>query len=148
MGKLEQVMRSEIGRLARKEVRATCVPLARQVRELKRAVSQLSKVVARLEKRSGAAAENRPAAVAKLEAPADEVAKARFSAGLVRKLRKRLGITQGELAALLDVSSTTVAFWEQGRNRPTEASKVGIVALRRLGRRDVKRLLESKAATT
>ena len=146
MGKLEDVMRSEISRLARKEIRAKCVPLAREVRALRRTVRGLSKTVAALEKVGGAAAVAQAAKTAKLQAAPEEVKKARFSAALCRKLRKRLGLTQGQLGALISVSSTTVAFWEQGRNRPTEASKATLVALRKLGRREVKRILQGKAS--
>ncbi|MCX5653301.1 MAG: hypothetical protein NTY65_01415, partial [Planctomycetota bacterium] len=46
MGKMEQTLKSEIVRLAKKQVRATCLPLARDVRRLKRTVSALRKTVA------------------------------------------------------------------------------------------------------
>jgi len=143
MAKMEQVLRSEIGRLARKEIKAALAPLQKEVKQLKRRVARLSKAGAG----GGAAAAAKPAAPPiELTADPDEVARARFSAGLIKKLRKRLGVTQTELATLMDVSPTTVAFWEQGRNRPTDASKVALVALRKLGRRDVKRLLEAKGS--
>jgi DNA-binding transcriptional regulator YiaG len=142
MGKMEQVLRSEIQRLARKEIRAASGPLAKQVRELKREVKKLSKA---LEARSKeAASEKSKAAPPALKADPAEVEKARFSGNLVRKLRKRLGISQAELATLADVSGTTISFWEQGRTRPSDESKAVIVALRKLGRRDVKKLLEAK----
>jgi len=143
MGKMEQVLRSEIGRLARKEIKAALAPLQKEVKQLKRRVARLSKAGAG----GGPAAAAGPAAPPiELKADPEEVAKARFSAGLIKKLRKRLGVTQAELATLMDVSPTTVAFWEQGRNRPTDASKVALVALRKLGRRDIKRLLEAKGS--
>ncbi len=140
MGKLEETIRSEIRRLARKEIRAQCDPLARQVRELKRQVARLAKAG------SAGAAPTAAKAAPPIELTADpgEVAKARSPAGLIKKLRKRLAVTQAELATLIDVSPTTVAFWEQGRNRPVDSSKVALVALRKLGRRDVKRLLRAK----
>ena len=75
-----------------------------------------------------------------------EVGKARLSPGLIKKLRKKLGLTQAQLAALLDASPTTVAFWEQGRTRPKADTKAQIVALRKLGRRDVKQLLAEREA--
>ena len=46
MGKMEQTLKSEITRLAKKEMRATYLPLARDVRRLKRTVSALRKTVA------------------------------------------------------------------------------------------------------
>ena len=140
MGKMEEVLRSEIRRLARKEMRAELASLVKQVRELRRTVAKLGK--------GGAAPTTAPktSPAVKLEAAPADIEKARFSAGLIKKLRKRLGITQVELATIMDVSPTTVAFWEQGRNRPTEASKATLVALRKLGRREVKRILQGKAS--
>jgi hypothetical protein len=41
MGKMEQAFKAEIVRLARRERRATCLPLAREVRQLRRLVSEL-----------------------------------------------------------------------------------------------------------
>jgi hypothetical protein len=43
------------------------------------------------------------------------------------------------------VSGPTVVFWEQGKTRPSDQNLAGIVALRKLGRRDVKRLLAAQA---
>ena len=43
MGKVEQTLKSEITRLAKKQVRANCLPLTRDVRRLKRTVSALRK---------------------------------------------------------------------------------------------------------
>jgi len=43
MGKMEQTLKAEIIRIAKKEVRKTYLPLARDVRRLKRTVSTLRK---------------------------------------------------------------------------------------------------------
>jgi len=50
MGKMEETLKAEITRLAKKRVRATCLPLARDVRRLKRTVSALRKTVTVLAK--------------------------------------------------------------------------------------------------
>lgn len=144
MGKIEAVLRSEIARLAKKEIRTACQPMAREVRRLKRTVREISKAVRSFvgvakEVEARRAAE-RPT---RLQAEPAEVEKARISGGLVKKLRKRLGLSQAELAKLMSVSSAAVAFWEQCRTRPTQEKKAGLVALRKLGRRDVRRLLEA-----
>ncbi|MFP4057373.1 MAG: helix-turn-helix domain-containing protein [Candidatus Brocadiia bacterium] len=146
MGKMEQALRYEISRLARKEIRATCGPLGRDVRELKRTVSKLTRQVEKLQKLRSQITEQQVAEKAKLEAPDEEVRKARFSPGLIKKLRKRLGITQAEMATLIDASPATVAFWEQGRTRPTMDNRAALVALRKLGKRDVARILAEKSA--
>jgi hypothetical protein len=50
MGKLEVTIKSEIVRLAKREMRKTSVPLVRDVRLLKNTVSQLRKTVLALER--------------------------------------------------------------------------------------------------
>jgi DNA-binding transcriptional regulator YiaG len=146
MGKLEQTLRAEISRLSRKEIRAAVEPVRRDVRELRRTVRALSRTVEDLEKELKAARKAQGSSAAPLAAPPAEVSKARLSPGLIKKLRKKLGITQQELAALLDASPSTVAFWEQGRTKPKAETKARIVALRKLGRRDVKQLLAGQEA--
>jgi len=144
MGKIEQAVKSEITRLATKEIRAVCVPLAQEVRELRRQVSRLSKMVAPLVKLRAELRAERMVQEAKLEAAPAEVKAARLSPLLVRKLRKRLGTTQSQLASLVGVSSASVAFWERGRSRPQGKNREALVALRKVGRRDVKRMLAEK----
>jgi len=50
MGKLEGTIKSEIVRLAKREMRKTLVPLGRDARLLKSTVSQLRKTVLALER--------------------------------------------------------------------------------------------------
>jgi len=145
MGRMEQTLKFEIARLARKQVRAVCVPLARDVRQLKRAVSALRKTAATLARLGAEYRAQRVTEQARLEAPPEEVKAARLSALLIKKLRKRLGITQSELAALVGVSAGAVGFWEQGKARPQGRNRRALVALRQLGRREVARILASKA---
>jgi len=146
MGKMEQTLKSEITRLARKEMRATYPPLARDVRRLKRTVSALRKTVAVLVKLRAELQAERTAARARLAAAPEEVKVARLSPLLVKKLRRRLGITQGELATLVGVSGSAVGSWEYGKARPEGHNREALVALRKLGRREVRRILAAKAA--
>jgi DNA-binding transcriptional regulator YiaG len=70
-----------------------------------------------------------------------ELKAARLSAGLIRKLRTRLRLTQATLARLVGVSAAAVVQWERGRSSPAAANRGALIALRRVGRRDVKALL-------
>ena len=137
MGKMEQTLKSEITRLARKQVRATCLPLARDVRQLKRTVSALRKTVAVLARLGAEWQAQRTAERAKLAATPEEVKAARVSPTLIKKLRKRLGITQGDLATLVGVSTSTVGSWEYGKAKPEGRNRKALVALRKLGKREV-----------
>ena len=145
MGKIETAVKSEITRLAKKEIRAVCGPLARDVRELKRTVSSLRKTLASLAKTGKEWTKQTRAQKAELKAPEEEVKAARFSPRLIRSLRKRLGLSQQQLATAVGVSTVSVGLWEQGKTRPTGPNRTALVALRKLGRRDVRKILELKA---
>jgi len=145
MGKMEQTLKSEITRLAKKQVRATCLPLARDVRRLKRTVAALRKTVVVLARLGTELQTERQAQRAKLAAAPEEVKAARISPLLIKKLRARLGITQSELATLVGVSTSAVGSWEYGKAKPEGRNREGLVALRKLGRRDLAGILAAKA---
>jgi transcriptional regulator with XRE-family HTH domain len=65
---------------------------------------------------------------------------------LIRSLRGHLGITQRELAALTGVTIGAVHQWESGKFKPNMKKKAVMVALRKLGRREVRKLLEEKSS--
>jgi len=144
MGKVETVVRAEIVRLARKELRGVLPALSRDVRELKRIVSGLRRSVSALEKLAAEQARRQQADLARLEVPEEELKVARLSPALIRKLRGRLGITQAELAALVGVSTGAVVGWEGGIISPRGSHRAAIIAVRKLGRREVRGLLEQK----
>ena len=148
MGKMEQTLKSEIVRLARKEMRAAYLPLARDVRRLKRTASALRKTVAVLARLGGQWQAERTAQRAQMAAAPEEVKAARLSPGLIKRLRKRLGITQGELATLVGVSTSAVGSWEYGKDKPEGRNREALVALWKLGKREVRGILAAKAADT
>jgi DNA-binding transcriptional regulator YiaG len=145
MGKLEETIRTEIRRLARKELRDSCGPAARDVRVLKRTTRELQRAVKEMQGVLGDLRSVTAAQRTALAAPEEEVKAARMSAGLIAKLRARLGLTQAQLAALLGVTGAAVSFWERGRSRPKGPNLAALVALRKRGRREVKKLLAEKA---
>lgn len=144
MGKLEGIIKSEIVRLAKRETKKISLPLGRDVRTLKGLVSKLRRSVSTLERWVAERQKELQKGKVPLEAPPDEVEKSRFSPRLIRNLRKRLGITQKEMATLAGVTIGAVHQWEQGGFEPREKKKGVLVALRRLGRRAVRKLLEEK----
>jgi DNA-binding transcriptional regulator YiaG len=145
MGKMEQTLKSEITRLARKQMRATYLPLARDVRRLKRTMSALRKTVAVLARLGTQLQAEREAQRAKLAVAPEEVKAARLTPGLIKKLRARLKITQGELATLVGVSMSAVGSWEYGKAKPEGHNREALVALRKLGKREVRGILAAKA---
>jgi DNA-binding transcriptional regulator YiaG len=144
MGKLEASIKSEIVRLAKRELHETFVPLGRDVRLLKSTVSQLRKTVLALERFEAHQQKELKKRKIPLEATPEEVKKSRFSPPLIRSLRKQLGISQKELAILAGVTVGAAHLWESGKFKPKDEKKAVMVALRKLGRRDVRKLLEEK----
>jgi DNA-binding transcriptional regulator YiaG len=146
MGKLEATIKSEITRLATRELRKVSVPLKQDVRLLKNTVLQLRKAVLPLERFAAYQQKELAKREIRLEATPEEVKIARFSPRLFRSLRKHLGITQKELAILAGVTLGAVNSWESGRFRPKQEKKAVIVALRKMGRQGVRKLLEEKGS--
>jgi DNA-binding transcriptional regulator YiaG len=108
-------------------------------------VSVLRKTVAVLARLGAELQAQRTAERSKLAAAPEEVKVARISPGLIKKLRARLGITQGELATLVGVSTSAVGFWEYGKAKPEGRNREALVALRKLGKREVRGILAAKA---
>jgi len=146
MGKIETAFRAEVARLARKEIKSLCGPMGHDVRRLRRTVARLGKAVASLEKAAREWAAEMQAEKAELKAPTPEVESARFSPGLIRKLRTRLGLSQADFGTLVGVSTLSVGLWEHGKTSPRGSNRTALVALRKLGKRDVRKILDQKAA--
>ena len=92
-----------------------------QIRELRREVRGLRAAVQELEGALKALVAAREREMAVPPAAEEDVESARFSPRMLKTLRKRLSLTQQELARLLEVSAVTVAAWESGRSRPRKA---------------------------
>ena len=146
MGKVEGIIKSEIVRLARREMKRNFVPLNRDVRSLKTTISQLRRAVTGLQRFVAQQEKIIRAQREPLEAPPEEVKKARFSPRLMKSLRKHLGVTQREMAILAGVTVGAIYQWEKGIFEPRGEKKRVLVALRKLRRREARKLLEGKKA--
>ena len=145
MGKLEGTIKFEITRLAKKEIRKVSVPLSRDIRLMKSTVSKLRKTVLSLERFMAGRQKDLEKKKVPLEATPEELKKSRFSPRLIKSLRKKLAISQKELAILTGVTIGAVASWESGKFVPKDNKKAMMVALRKLGRLGVRKMLEKKA---
>ena len=144
MAKMESVIKEEIVRLSSREVRKLWVPLRRDVRLLKSTASQIRKSVLELQRFVAQQEKLKPKQEKPLVGSPEEVEKSRFSPRLLQILRKNLGITQKELATLAGVSMGAVQLWEKGKFRPKDDKMAVLVRLRKLGRNEVRKLLEER----
>ena len=139
-----QVLNEEIMRLARKEVRAVFGPLSERVVAQKKAISALKKQIAdvaakldRLEKDLGFEELIDASSVTE-----EEVAQARITPKYITNMRKKLDLSKKQVADLLGVNQNSLYLWESGKAKPRSAAKAKLIALRKMGKREVKALLE------
>jgi DNA-binding transcriptional regulator YiaG len=144
--KIEMAIKDAIQRGARRQIHLVATPLRREVRRLRHTVAGLRTELIAL--RETAAQWKRVAEQTPWSSTvSDETVKAaRLSPRLIQKLRARLGLSQSALAKLAGVSGAAVVQWEQGRATPAGKNRAALVGLRRVGRRQAKRLLASAAA--
>jgi len=141
MTTIANLLKTEITRLARKEVRAETKPLkgasARhrsEIAELKRQLAALQKEIKRLQKPGTRASSRATDAGDDSEQGGTQL---RFSATRLQAQRARLGLSRKEMARLVGVSELSIYNWESGRARPRDAQLKAIAAVRGLGKREV-----------
>lgn len=141
MPNLASLLKSEILRLARKEVRAELESLRKassrhrsEIAELKRRIEPIGRQLGRMEKKASRSSV-RPVS----EEAAPQI---RFSAQRFAKQRQKLGLSASDNGRLIGVSGQSIYHWEAGKSRPRPQQLKAIADLRKLGKREAKRRLE------
>jgi DNA-binding transcriptional regulator YiaG len=145
MAKIEGVLKSEIVRLAKREIRSTFIPLRREVRTMRLKLSGLSRGILSLNRMTKEL--HLEEAKPKLEATPEEVKASRLTPDRIRGLRKKLGISMRELGLLIGVTTWAVLMWEKGKFKPKAEKKAALVALKKFRKREVRKILAEKAET-
>lgn len=134
MPNIASVLKEEIARVARKEVRAETNKLKTastqyrsDIAALKRRLQSLEQQIRNLSKRVAGSAPNRAAV------PTGP--NLRFSAKGFGAQRRRLGLSAADVAMLLGVSAQSVYKWEDGKARPRASQLPAIAKLRSMGKR-------------
>lgn len=142
MPNLATVLKEEIQRLARKEVRSETAVLKRQsaqfrrdIASLKRENDELKRTVAFLKKRE---TKRLPRQTVKVE----EGKQVRFSPKWLRSHREKLGLSAADYALLIDVSPLSVYNWEAGKTQPRRKQVEALAAIRTLGKREALQRLD------
>ncbi|MDD5728223.1 MAG: helix-turn-helix domain-containing protein [Victivallales bacterium] len=143
MPDIKSVLASEIRRLARKEVKVVLKPLQMQISGLKKTIAAQNKKIKTLGKNIPAVTIPKP----ETQSPPAAARQIRISPESIARLRRKLGLTQTQLAVLLDSTNFSVSHWELGKTKPREIYKRKIAALRTMGKRELKRLLAEKGIT-
>lgn len=135
MPNIAAVLKSEISRIARKEVRAETESLKKQSTQYRGQIAALKRQVADLEKSLRRQSKGAKAATG---APEDEESARsglRFRSKGFAAHRRRLGLSAAQAGALLNVSGQTIYHWEAGKAKPRASQLPRIDALRKLSKK-------------
>jgi DNA-binding transcriptional regulator YiaG len=140
LANVASVLKEEIARLARKEIKSEIERLRKastqyrsEIAALKRRVVTLEQQLSRLEKSSQKKTEAKTSP--------EVAAKVRFSANGFKSLRERIGVSATEAGMLLEVTAQTIYSWENGKSKPRESQLGKIAMLRGMGKKEVVSLL-------
>lgn len=141
MANLGSLLKSEITRLARKEVKAQTDQLRQANTTYRREIAELKRQMAALSKQVKAAGGERPSALKKSSEPSAT----RFVAKGLKSLRARLGLSASEFGKLAGVSGQSIYNWENGKTAPRPSQLAVLATLRSLGKREAQARLEQDA---
>ncbi len=145
MGKVENIIKAEVLRLANREIRRVFLPLKRDVRAMKLKLSSLSKSMVSLDRvAKEKLRESESQQIQNLDF--DEAKKSRFTPGRIRSLRNKLGLSQKELAIATGVTLGAIGLWEKGKFAPKLDKKAILLTLRKMGKRAAKKMVREKGA--
>ena len=146
MSNFADVLKLEIARLVRKELKGEVAALRKtvtghrgEIAALKRGVKTLMLENKRLAKSLTPA--NSRADASKAEVVTNDGRRAKYSADGLLATRQKLGLTQAQIAQILGVSPLSISKWESGNVTPRKSQQDKVVSLRKVGKREVAKLL-------
>jgi len=135
MANIATSLRSEISRIARKEVRAETQQLKKQSAHYRSQIAALKLQVAALESQVRKHSKGkRSVAAAAPEADDSGAGGLRFRSKGFAVHRRRLGLSAAQAGALLGVSGQSIYHWEAGKAKPRASQMPAIAALRKLNK--------------
>jgi DNA-binding XRE family transcriptional regulator len=147
MPNIASVLKAEIVRLARKELRSEVDSIRKALAAARVESAALKRRISELERslqQSARTAGPRPPSPSPVPVEeTDGADKFRFRASGMASNRKRLGLSAADFGLLVGASGQSVYAWEQGKARPRGKNLAAIAALRGVGKREVVERLAS-----
>jgi len=140
-------LKSEISRIARKEIKGETADLKKAAGAYRSEIAALKRRTQELEQQVRQISRRTQKAPPPVQVEEESSGKSRFSAKGLASQRRRLGLSAQELALLVGTSPQTVYNWEQGKVRPRPKQMPAIAALRTLGKKGARAALESVRQT-
>ena len=145
MPNIAALLKQEISRLSRREVRSQTATTKKASAQYRRNIASLKRQVAKLERQvallSAKILSARPAAPAEAEGK-----RVRFVAKGLRAQRTRLGLSAADYGKLVGVTAQSVYNWERGEASPRAEQLTTLASLRGMGKREAHARLEQLEA--
>jgi DNA-binding transcriptional regulator YiaG len=135
MPNLGTVLKEEIARVCRKEIRQRVEPLRKASAAQRREMAALKRKVATLE-RQAAMLEKQTTKMARERVSAEPDRPMRFVAKGLVSLRARLGLSAEDFGRLAGVSGQSIYNWEKGKTTPRKEQLTAVASLRGLSKRE------------
>ena len=134
MPNFASLLKAEITRLARRELRIEIEPLKRSAANARSEIAALKKQLRSLQVELNQA---RKASKPEFDAP-----QFKFRAASLKSHRAKLGLSAKDYGLLLGASGLSVYKWEDGKATPRSGALLKIAAVRQMGKREALTALE------
>lgn len=150
MPNLAVALKTEISRLARKEIKSNTSSTKGAVAQFRRDIAKLKRLMEVQQKEIAflKAQERKRLGQPQSTNGEEELEGVRHSARSVRGQRKRLRLSAADFGKLVGVSGLTIYSWERGNRRPRKERLAALVAVREMGRCEALAKLAAMKAKT
>ena len=142
MSNFSSVLKGEIARIARKEIKNAVDPLRKANASYRREIAELKRQVATLQKEVRSLSKVPRASGLLAAEPAGST---RFGAKGLKSLRARVGLSAADFGRLVGASGQSIYNWEAGKAVPRASQQAALAAVRGLGKREAAKRLEALA---
>ncbi len=147
MPNIAVVLKAEISRLARKEIKSNTTSTKGAVAQFRRDIAKLKRMVQAQQKEIAFLKTQERKRLGQPQPNGeDELDGVRFSARSVKAQRRRLKLSAADYGKLVGVAGLTIYNWELGKSHPRKPQLARLVAVRGLGRRAALAKLEAMKA--
>ena len=134
-------LKTEIARIAKKEIKQETPSLKKSSAQYRSDIAALKRRVSALESLVGKLSKHSPQPVKVTDT--NDSMPIRFRADGFASLKKKLSITAQEMGSLVGVTAQSILKWEHGKSKPRASQLQAIASVRKMGKRAVTERLEA-----
>lgn len=141
MPNMATVLKGEISRIARKEMKSGTSVLRKASAQYRKDIAALKRQVSNLQGKVSVL-EKRVLRIVPTQVPEADGKDVRFTAKGLLSQRKRLGLSASDYGKLVGVTGHTIYTWEKGTSRPRKTQLPVLASIRQMGKKEVHARLE------